>query len=128
MFLLYSSDSSVRYLQDVLDCIAYPPGQVVQFRYDAKYVDPSISGWPTRSDGKGQVWIDRQKVALDNGKQGSTGYFFSPAPTGLPNLEEAGSDEQQSWEQVAEVLGGTREFAASTFFRLASIRTERYWL
>jgi hypothetical protein len=219
MFSLYSSDSSVRYLQDVLDCIAFPQGQIVQFRYDIKYVEPRISLWTKHSDGrlriprefdrsaqliyaerqavapslefsfypfrlariiqirqigsalyvdlrlqefpsyesgvdaarhslakvteaiqaqpmyplpplldrKGLIWRDGVKVHVDGGTQASSGYFFRVAPPNQQNLVRVHSDDQRSWEQVVEVLGSTKEFAASTFFRLAGIRRARPW-
>jgi hypothetical protein len=66
MFVLYTSDFSGRYLQDVLDGLGYPNGHVVCFRYDLAHVVPTIAGWVRRHDGTVCIPrnIDREAVIV----------------------------------------------------------------
>lgn len=52
MFLLFTSDASIRYKQDAIDATAYPAGHVIRFRYHETHVDPSILAWKARTSGE----------------------------------------------------------------------------
>ena len=67
------------------------------------------------------------KTQVEDGTQASSGYFFGLRTPSDLKLRPKHTDDQRSWEQVVEVLGSTKEFAASTFFRLAGIRRARPW-
>lgn len=64
MFLLFTSDASMRYQQDALDATAYPTGHVIRFRYHESHVDPSILKWKVRSSGFANVPCCESRDAL----------------------------------------------------------------
>src|SRR5437868_6617293 len=64
MFVLFSSNASILYLQDVLDALAYPFGHLIRFRYHKSYVDPSILAWKAQRDGSLKIPRAAQRNAL----------------------------------------------------------------